>query len=833
MPLIIFVLFLSVPLLNVKFTFYPTSIKVFAFQTAVTVLWCFLGVQWAGGRLRLAAWPAWWLFVPVVLWVGWGALTALWSAQSALAAGWVVRGVYGAAGALGLASRVRERVARKLFVAAASAVAFVLALFMVFLYGPGEASFLGDRGLVGRDVGAAFLLVPTLVAAAVLYGRGGEEERDYRLVLWTVLLLAVLLWAGVQPEKAARRAGGVAWLYGVAVGVGLLVWVVLPRWRMAAPLLVALAVLVGVTHREPPRPQMEVGRVDQRSFARVARIDKASWGLVRSGATGQLLAGRGVGTFMVAFDLHRPLETYASRGGAAPIGHAPRQVVEVLFERGIVGLLLALAVGGACVAAGVVALRRASETLDSSLGAGLAAGVVAMGHYACFSNGAVSFGAGMVFWLAVGLLGALTVECGRDAGLALSPEEGAWRNERRPATGPGRSVFALGGCAVAVVAWIVVGVRPFWAEYCLVQGIQEKEAAEPLMVRWKRLLNSDRLFSPNELRYMRLRREAELGNPESEGQAEQLKAKLPVRTVERCEGHRADIKETKARLLTATAAIDDYFGRAARWSLGDRVWLASQYNRLRFAIDFGKRETVAEIEAQLEALCGGFMDLDVYRGEYHLEVYLQGKDAGGDDARELELAHRLLHRYAQRNPFAAVCALRYAKTDVYHKWVEVIGQARRAKHPGADAWASAFLAATEAGLRIDPRRYMLAAWRGKMLFHLGRLEESEYEMRRATDLVEERLMEDMEAPRPFLHPMVRIKLYIDGAETCLLWDHDRALDLLGEIPPYAAARRVDLVSPAYAGVRQRVEEILQRIFPELPPAGLRRGQSRPAEAGGP
>ena len=54
-PFVVFALVLLVPFLNFELTFYRTTLKLFVFQAATTVLWCYLLWEWSGGRLRAAA----------------------------------------------------------------------------------------------------------------------------------------------------------------------------------------------------------------------------------------------------------------------------------------------------------------------------------------------------------------------------------------------------------------------------------------------------------------------------------------------------------------------------------------------------------------------------------------------------------------------------------------------------------------------------------------------------------------------------------------------------------------------------------------------------------
>ena len=798
-PLAIIALLLIVPFLNLEFTFYRMTLKLLVFQTAVTLLWCALGIQWVSGPRRALGWPAWWLVAPLAAWVVWGALTRLWSPQPGLAAGWVVQGAYGLAGAVGLSLLLREREAREMTVKAAGAVAFVLALWMVVAFEYRAAGFFGDRDLVGRDVGAAFLLIPTLVAAAVLYGsrRADDEERDYRTVLSTAALLVVLLAAGLRASVAA-------WLTGLGIGVAVVVWLLLPRWRILAPLVAALVVVVAA-QREATQAQWTQGEFVDTYAARQARLDRADRQLWRSQPLLQRLAGSGVGTFFVAYDHSRPLDTFAALRGDGLIDHARRQVSEVLFERGIVGVLLALAAGAACVAAGVMCSRRARDELDSVLGAGLGAGVLALGVFACASNGAIGFGASMMFWIGVGVLGSLTALYGREAGLGHSTEEEAYRTERRPTRRGGRLAVCVGGGVVAVVLWFAVGAQPFLAEVRLREGVEEHTALTALIKQYKRLIERRDEFSPNELRYLALRREART-RPAAAAEAEALAQKLPRKLVERLEAFIESVQVGRIGLLESARRTREQFLQAARLSLGDRVWLTAQVNLLRYAIDrfamdARNREEVLGIAERVEGSCGPLFTLDVEVARFQL--------ATG----QFDDAHRRFRRYARKNPFAATDALKRSNTDVYRYWAMMIAIRHQAGDPRAVAWAQDFEDAARRGIRFDGSRYALLMHWGKLLYQLGRTEEAYTHMYRALDVIEGQLA--YRRPR-----MMQADLLLDAAAAALPWDPEMALGLAGQVFMIG----IDPAKPENARLVQRALAIIRVVGPPPPP----RRRSRPA-----
>jgi tetratricopeptide (TPR) repeat protein len=608
-------------------------------------------------------------------------------------------------------------------------------------------------------------------------------------VLWTTLLLVVLVAAGL-------RAGVVAWLYGLGIGVAVAVWLLLPRWRVAAPLVVVF-VLVVAAQREVRRYEMAREPFADTLGPRQARLDKADWGLWRSGSLGRQLAGRGVGTFFVAYDHHRPLETFAARLGDGLIDHARRQLTEVLCERGIVGVLLALAAGAACVAAGVVCSRRARDSLDAALGAGLAAGAVAMGMFACFSNGAVGFGAGVAFWLGVGLLGALSSVHGREAGLSRSAEEDSWRAEGGSMRRPGRLVAALGLGVAAVALWFVLGARPFWAEVRLRDGIEEHKALNALIAHYKLLIDQRDRFSPNELQYIEARRKAKRQGGTSR-EAEQLKAKLPARVFARLEAFMESVQTGRANLLESAARTRDQLRRAAALSVGDRVWLTAQVNLLRYAIDryaidAGNREEVLEIGARLQDFCGPIFTLDLELARFHVAIG------------QFDEAHKHFRRYARKNPFAVSCALRRSTADVYGDWFLMIASRHRANDPRAAEWAEDLMAAADRGFRFDPTRYAFLARQGGMLYELGRTEEAYIHMLRASDIIEDKLA--------YPHsPIVQANLLVDAALLNFPWDPGQALGLAGRVFTLG----IDFNNPDNRRTMNRALAIVRRIGPPPP-----------------
>jgi len=757
--LAIFALILLAPLLNLRFTFYYSTLKLFVFQTAVAALWCHVLWQWSTGRLSSASWPAYWLFVPLALWVGWGLLTTLWSPQDWLATGWVVRGATGLAGALGLSLLLRERGLRHMFVAAGSAVALILALFMAVLYGDPATRFFGDPDLSSREVGAAFLLVPTLAVAAMLYRLAAEEdERGYRSVLWTVLVLFALVLAGI-------RTGSAAWLYGLAVGLAVVVWLMVPRWRLGAALLVVLA-LVAVVHREARLRVLAADFLSGHPFARQALLDEADRGVLGHSSTAKLVVGNGVGTFLLALDRDRAPKTYAVARGDNIEGHARRHALEALFERGILGVVLALGAGLACVVAGTLVRRRARDETDAALGAGLAAGVVAIGVYACFANGSASFGAGMAFWLAAGLLGALSIACGRAAALSSSPQEEVARAEAGPQGRRGRGVAALAGGLVAVAAWFVFGVRPFWGEYTLREGEAEHETSLELAAQ-RTLLRRG------------LRRLRRMRHPKDK------KLDQAIR------GAEEKLRQQTAGFLESVERAEACLRRAAALSLGDRAWLNAQIKLALCEAARGGLAGAADRYRFLEDLCGPALDLGVLRANCYARL---GRSAE---------AHELYRRYARKNPFAVRSALFRPRTPIYARWLGLIHGEQRKKDPRWRHWGRHLVEAARAGLAIDPHHYALLSFRGDMFYRLGQKEQSRHQMARAAALIEDHLKTRR------LPLLVQARLLVDLANASFHWDKDKA---------YAAAQRVESLNidprdPRYRDPLEMAKKIRDAIKP--------------------
>ena len=829
MPLAIFALFLLVPFLEFEFTFYTTTLKLLAFQTAVTVLWCHLAHQWATGGLRAPAAPAWWLFAPVGLWVAWGCLTTLWSARPGLATGWLVQDLYGLAGALGLALLLREREPRRMFVQAVSVVAFAVAAIMIASYDRPTGGFFADRDLAGRDVGAAFILLPTLVAAAALYGRTADQgkERDYRGVIWSTALLVVLLVAGL-------RTGRAAWAYALGIGLAVAVWQLIPRWRLAALLLVGV-VAAAVVYQEARRAEMGRGEfVDTRPY-RHARLDRADWSLWQTGTALEKLAGRGIGSFVLAYDHHRPLATYAASRGDALIGHARRQLTEALFERGVIGVLLAALVGAAAALAGVVCARRARDGLDAAVAAGMAAGVVGLWLFACLSAGGVALAGAFPFWMGLGLLGSLTSLHGRAAALSYSAEEEASLAERRPRRRALRLVPAMAVAAAAVAVWFLLGVRPFVADYRLREGVQEHEATLSLMRQYRAHKRQLDYFSRDQLQYLALRRRADREAAPS-AELAQTRARLSARQVGEVDVFFVNEREAERNAMASAERTHDHFDRAAALSHGGRVWLTAQINLLRFAIDRllfnldrGKRADRGELREavlRLQSFCGHpFGTVDVYHARLYLglaqRAIRQARRLRGQGARQLAAAdlraavgfagqaHQLFHRYARKNPFAAKDALGLSNIDIYEDWYGLIENQLRLGDPRAGRWARDLDDAVSRALRIDRGRYKLLAYRGGLLFHRRRVEEAHTDWHRAVLAIEAEL-----ASRPY-SPEVTAKLLVDAALIVAPLDPEAAAGFAISV----ATLRLDLEAPANLPIKNKSRMILERLGIR-PPRGL-------------
>ncbi|HRR78545.1 MAG TPA: hypothetical protein P5118_00050 [Planctomycetota bacterium] len=814
-PLAIFALLLIIPFLNFEFTLYRSTLKLFVFESTVTLLWGYLLWEWAAGRLGRTGWPAWWLFAPVGLWVAWGAATCVWSHQAWLARGGLVQGVYGAAGAFGLALLLHERENRHMFVAAAGAVAFALAFFMLLYYGDPRAKFLGDvDGLDGREAGAAFLLLPTLAAAAALYHLGKQEsEAGYRRVLWTAVLLAVLLLAGLRTRVPA-------WRYALGAGLVVLVWRMLPRWRLAA--LALLAVLgLAVAHREVAQRAVALEYLSPLRSARNAVLDRAAWGLLRGASLPRLVAGHGVGAFFLVFDRERPVWTYGVSYGDEVVGHASRQLVEELVERGLVGVAIAVVVGLACMVAGSLVCRRARDGLDAALGAGLAAAVVALGVFACFSNGALGFGSGMMFWVGLGLLGALTVECGRPAGLSWSPEEALARAEARRRLR--WSAVAAAGLAgvIGIVAWGALAARPFWAEYCLREGQAENSACQRLLAQ-KRLGERNLHARRAAVQQMRADLGGKLRAAEKElaaataaheeavkggGDVAPLLARkeAAAATVEklRAEAKRApgqieatlaDLEEslraTTAEYEESAARVTLYLRRAATLSLGDRVWLNAQTERALSDSANGNHQAAAERLEGLEALCGPAFALDVVRAGCYVKLKRPAE------------AHDLYHRYSHKNPFGALCTLFTPRAPFYEDWFALVADERLKKSPRAASWARDFLASASLGLAWYPDHYGLLLLRGEMLYRFGEKDRARDDMMAAAALIEDAL-------RNISGPLPRATLYFELANANIHWDKAKAVKAAKQV----FLEKVDFRDPQAQQVLFKAQQILRRLDP--------------------
>ncbi len=571
--------------------------------------------------------------------------------------------------------------------------------------------------------------------ALPLYRLAREEGQcSYQGVIWVAALLVVFLLAGLC-------AGEAAWRYGLGAGLAVLVWLMLPKWRLGA---VALLVAVGiaVAHREIRQGALAYDYLNGSRSARRAVLDRAEWRMLRATPAARLVAGNGVGTFLLEFDRARPPETSAAAGGDRVMDHARRQLTEVLFERGIVGAEIAVVAGLACVAAGGLALRRARDPLDAALGAGLAASAVALGVFACFSNGAVSFRAGMVFWVALGLLGALSAECGRPSALSTSPEEDALRDETRPRRSVGRGAAAAAAGAALVAAWVALAARPFWAEYCLREGQGEDKDRQRLFVT---LANCDATLRQVKADARRERagwgaklRAAEEAlraataacdeaarSSDAEKQAalaarkqaaaaalEKLRSTAEQRIAQfdaaAIEGRQA-VQRAKADYEDSARRAERLLRRAAAWSLGDRVRL---YAGIQLALSEPVRANphlVAERLERLITLCGPAFHLDVQLAAAYAEL-----ERPAD-------AHALYRRYAAKNPFAAKCASIEPEpiAPFYVPWLKLIDDEHRRKNPQAAAWAADFAAAASAGLAMRPDLYALRVLRGKMLYAVG------------------------------------------------------------------------------------------------------------------
>ena len=782
-PFIIFALLLIVPFLNFEFTFYRATLKLFVFQCATTVLWGYVLWQWAAGRVRVGEWPAWWLFAPLGAWVGWGLATAAWSRHGWLTGQGVVEGFYGLLGAAGLAVLLRERGLRRVFLTASSAVVFVLAVLMIVFYGTPRSGFFGDLDVAGREVGAAFLLVPTVVVGALLYGRPGERrdvERVYGRVFWLAALLVVLLAAGV-------RASSAAWAYGLGAGVVVAAGLLLPRFRPLVVAVAALVVVLAVVHERKVAERALGPVADPRT--REALLDRVEWGLALRRPAGRVLAGDGVGTLLLELDVRRPPETYAISYGDMVEGHTRRAVTEVVFERGLVGLVLALAAGAACLAAGVLAFWRARDPGDAALGAGLAAGVVAMGAYACLGNGTTNFGAGVIFWMAVGLRGAWSVGTARASGLSWSVEEELGRRDEPAGLGWLRGPAAIGGRALLVGLWVVAGLLPFWGSLALRDGRSELETTRALGAQ---RAEAEQMLAG--LRHAGRQRAKELAkDPEL---ADRLQ-----RDVERAEGRlrlvAEDYRESVARARASLA-------RASWMTLDGRVRLNAEISLVMADLAaVAPKDALARYQA-LEARCGSGFDLDLLGATCYAAL-----DRPAD-------AHKLLRQYAQRNPLAATCALFHTNSNLYERWLLLIEHERvkPEPHPQWREWAWDYTDACARGLAVFPEHYGLLMHYGEMLYRLERDDES-YDLQMAAgNIIRYHLAVRRYGPR------LTANLLLDLANTYMHWDKRSAVAAVNRIG--SGNLGIDFSLPMYRDIFQKA--VAMKSF--LDPAAAREARDR-------
>jgi len=826
--LLAFAFLLIIPLLNVELTYYRSALKLFAFQSVVAAIWGLVLFDWAAGRLRSTEWPAWWLFAPVGAWVLWGLGVCAWSRDGWLGAEWVVQGASGAVGAAGLAVLLSERGHRHMFAAAASVVVAALALYMAAIYGDPQARFLGDLDLSGREAGAAFLLLPTVVTAAALYQLAANPERNYRAVVWaTVALLAMLL--------GGLRTGSRAWLLAVGLGVAVAAWMMVPRWRLVVALLVVLVVLSGA-QSELTRRSEALNFVQPTRGGYWALLDKADWRVVGKAGPARLIFGSGIGSFFLALDRTRPPETYAARDGDKVIGHARRQFTEVLYERGLVGLALALACGLAWVIGGWLVFHRADNAFDSALGAGLAAGGVALGAFVCFSNGGIGFAAALNCWFGLALLGALAGRWGRPAALAWSDEEGFARAERGAGAGRFRSLAACVAAIVVVALWWRLGLRPFWGQWCLRDGDSEAEATEVLAARARSqgaALALTRRAGKEAIEELKAavgesekaaKRAAEtLGAARKQGVAKErirelekaraaaekkfsdqkrLLARRSATLEAALKGGEATLAATRASHQESLERARSFLETASRLALGGRVWLNAQ---LRLAVLEMNEEDFVGAATRLrkvEERCGGpAFDLAALRAQCYVRLRRRAE------------AHALFKRYAVKNPFAVACAIRKPRTAIVGPWFMLIAEARGRKVSQWRQWARDFIEATSRGLALDPENYALLSFRGEMRYLLGQHEGSRSDMAAADRLITRHLVEAESAA-------LKAKLLIELANVNSHWNKDRALKAAQQV----LALNLDWRKGEFLALRRKAARFIEHLRPPRPS-----GSAQPAD----
>jgi O-antigen ligase len=263
-------------------------------------------------------------------------------------------------------------------------------LFGSLLFGSIPVPTIAPFGsFVSKNHFAGYVEMATLLGAGLAWGLADEARRSPRALSWVgspragrvVVAAGAALAMGLAVLLSQSRGGAVSLVAGALVLVSLRLVVrrkAVPSRRLGATALVLVALAAGAALALPPEARTRLATLAGMGHDNSGQFRLGVWSdTLRLTATSPLV-GHGLGAYADALP---PRKTGL---GYVTIEHAESDVLELLAEGGLVGLLLALAALAGAARVVVRGLAQQTDRLKRGLGLGAAAGASALLVHSAF-----------------------------------------------------------------------------------------------------------------------------------------------------------------------------------------------------------------------------------------------------------------------------------------------------------------------------------------------------------------------------------------------------------------------------------------------------------------
>lgn len=263
-------------------------------------------------------------------------------------------------------------------------------LFGALLFGSMSVPTVAPFGsFVSKNHFAGYVEMATLLGAGLTWGLADEARRSKAALSWVgsaragrvVVAAGATLVMGLAVLLSLSRGGALSLAAGALALVSLRAFVRRKTAPSRSPWIVALALLAvaaAALAALPPEARARLGTLAGMGHDNSGQFRLVAWGDTLRLWTRSPLVGHGLGAYADALP---PLKTGL---GYVAVEHAESDVLELLAEGGLCGLLLAGAALVAFARAVVRGLMRQSDRLLRGLGLGAAAGAAALLVHSAF-----------------------------------------------------------------------------------------------------------------------------------------------------------------------------------------------------------------------------------------------------------------------------------------------------------------------------------------------------------------------------------------------------------------------------------------------------------------